>query len=1467
MTYASKEGGRRYSRFLILVVVSLFFLLFGTIAIGVSCRISLNSFLCRAVTGGASVKEQIVKLISTTERIAGKEETLSPAEGEMVVFVNDKPRTTTVQDLIEGYLFNVLQPDCYLKRESDSLVCASPTNDINLSLEFDETTNVLMLGAYSSVDLSSLKDDPLVYSAGEGLALKPDNTFAIDAPVCAEGEFLSWNGTQFVCNKIVFPVSSDGEFIGYWKRVGTNLSPLYSGDDLVLGNGEDLIMTSLEGSGILYLDADKKVKNSSALVWNESTQTLGIGTLSLSGDYRLEVQGGVRFLTENDGFTWGPLGIPSNLPEYLDYIKDCGAIIKGNGQNIAFVCTRVVESGTSVIEESVVIVAEINNNALSKVLAVVKPTEVLGDKCSIKKNSIAYADVDGDFQDELVIGCYDASGSVTQEGKIIISHIGTTQVTYEVLTRSGATAYDQCGYSVDVVDINGDGRKDIIAGCPGLDNGTTLNTGGAVIFLRNATNDGFEVPTTVASTYSYATCGDSIAGYDINNDGKGDIVLGCPQLTDTVTNQGGALVYLRNSTNDGFDAGTLLLHPSPASYDRCGSVVTAGDINSDTFGDVVMGCMGDDVNQTDEGSAVAFLRDSTNAGFLAGTVLSSPAPQKTSYCGNSVLIVDIDGDNKQETLVGCYRYDVNGVTDSGAFLIFEYEETWSSGYLQLPSVVQQDGWCANSLWAQDLDINSSGLEVLVGCPYVDSGIWENKYGGSGVMFLHRSVTGSSIGKLDKGVQLVYPVVDGSQCGKVVASGDINNDGYDDLIIGCASTAFLPGDLGAFWVYTYDPSSSTYSFDSLLWDDSISLTPWCAQGDSVAIADINGDGYGDVIVGCARGDLPDVKGMAIVFERNSSNDGFNTPYHLVPTSAAGFAECGTTVAVGDVNGDGKNDVLLGCPYDTSLLGNDEGSVAIFLRNSTNTGFTYYGQVYHPNPVVNARCGKSVAAVDVTGDSTAEVIFGCYRYDGSVSRMGGVAVLKWNGSSFVQEAELFYPNPSGWEYCGFSVSVGDFNGDGKNDIFMGCPWDGMTGSGVAFLRKSDNSGFDSGTVLPGVDHMWWYYGCGERVEAGDIDGDGKDEALLGCTEYPNYYDAEGAVLVFDWQNNQFDSGTLVDYQFKDRQINGTDPKDWCATDIAVGDFDNDGKEELVLGCQGMGVRGGSDGGAIVMKIFGSPIDTLVVKKGKVGILTNNPQYQLQVGNPGSDTYAIANAWLTFSDIRFKENINPLENSLEKVLKLRGVSFVWKDSRIKDVGFIAQEVKKVLPEIVRTAPDGTLSLDYTDLIPYLVEAVKELSTQINTSSTANWWSKLDEGVITTLYPVRVSELDAKNAYITNLNTSLLSTTTFTVGNGALIVDEQGNLTSEGILTVEIVDTGELNTKVIKVTGDYNGRVTVPASETTVRVEIPGLDPNDTVLVTPIGKDPVRFSVEISDGFFDLYIEPAQQKDLEFVYIVVKR
>ena len=148
--------------------------------------------------------------------------------------------------------------------------------------------------------------------------------------------------------------------------------------------------------------------------------------------------------------------------------------------------------------------------------------------------------------------------------------------------------------------------------------------------------------------------------------------------------------------------------------------------------------------------------------------------------------------------------------------------------------------------------------------------------------------------------------------------------------------------------------------------------------------------------------------------------------------------------------------------------------------------------------------------------------------------------------------------------------------------------------------------------------------------------------------------------------------------------------------------------------------------------SNTQTFTNKSGNISQWTNNSGYTTYTSNQATNT----NSTVQFAEVRstgdviayyssdfaLKENINPISNALDKVSQLGGYNFDWKDTHLEtrgglddmfvkksDVGIIAQEVQKVLPEAVGKREDGTLGVRYELLVPLLVESIKELSEKV--------------------------------------------------------------------------------------------------------------------------------------------------------------
>jgi hypothetical protein len=110
----------------------------------------------------------------------------------------------------------------------------------------------------------------------------------------------------------------------------------------------------------------------------------------------------------------------------------------------------------------------------------------------------------------------------------------------------------------------------------------------------------------------------------------------------------------------------------------------------------------------------------------------------------------------------------------------------------------------------------------------------------------------------------------------------------------------------------------------------------------------------------------------------------------------------------------------------------------------------------------------------------------------------------------------------------------------------------------------------------------------------------------------------------------------------------------------------------------------------------------------ISVSNPtgfQYNLNVFGDGNAT--LRGTLTQLSDIRFKKDITPLQNSLLKITQLNGYTYHWKEDNADpalQTGVAAQEVQQLFPELVKENKEGVLSVNYSGLIPILIESVKE-------------------------------------------------------------------------------------------------------------------------------------------------------------------
>jgi hypothetical protein len=177
--------------------------------------------------------------------------------------------------------------------------------------------------------------------------------------------------------------------------------------------------------------------------------------------------------------------------------------------------------------------------------------------------------------------------------------------------------------------------------------------------------------------------------------------------------------------------------------------------------------------------------------------------------------------------------------------------------------------------------------------------------------------------------------------------------------------------------------------------------------------------------------------------------------------------------------------------------------------------------------------------------------------------------------------------------------------------------------------------------------------------------------------------------------------------------------------------------------------------------------ILSTGNVGIGTSTPSYKFQVKISGSYEGHVTNTgtWASSSDVRFKKNIKPIANSLEYIKNLNPVKFDMKnedDSKTGNhFGFIAQEMEKILPELVGTDNEGMKSIEYATLTSILAGAVKEQQGMIESQKKDIEQLKADMQELKNIRTVQSAGMNSNG-----LNLSVWILLSFIAGSFAVVI-----------------------------------------------------------------------------------------------------
>jgi hypothetical protein len=848
----------------------------------------------------------------------------------------------------------------------------------------------------------------------------------------------------------------------------------------------------------------------------------------------------------------------------------------------------------------------------------------------------AAGDVNGDGASDVIVGInYADPGPSVNSGMavVIFGHgpatafntinIGTFSSGSAGFKINGATAGDEAGNSVSSAgDVNHDGFSDVIVGAYHYDGqaGDRSNCGAAYVIFGHSSATAFTDINlaTLSSSQGFritgATAGHQV-GYsvssagDFNHDGYDDIVVG--SLADR------AYVIFGHASSTPFstiDLGTVLDGTTRFAIigTSIGFSVSGGaDVNGDGVSDLIMGAPYTDIPGIGGQAGTAYVLYGRSSAVFTNIDLSQGLPSVSGYriLGGAVsgqvgwsvrLIRDFDGDGVGDLVIGAPQADPSGRTNAGAaYVIYGELSAPTSQPSRQPTT--QPSRQPTSQPSRQPTGRPSHRPLSQRAGDVDLATWT---------------------KPGQGLEVLGTTSYDRAGWSVADAGDINKDGYRDILIG-APIVDISGNnqIGQVSVVFGSASRSlaTMVAASAAPPQGFKITG-VATGDWWATAlsragDVNKDGIDDFIIGAYGADpitRAEAGSAVVIFGKtsgwvdislasfSSGGDGFWI-YGATPGDALGRS----VSAAGDVNGDGADDIILGASQADPQSGSNAGisyvifghsdppafaSIDLNTFSSGSAGFMVQGAT------ANDASGNQVrGAGDVNADGYDEVIIGAWTFDGPVGTDCGAVYVIFGHSTTTAFTDIdlaALSSSQGFRIngavasgnLGYSLSgAGDFNHDGYRDIVIGSAAD----AAYVIFGHSGNTfpNLEMATFVTGTGGFFVTGGSvGNSVAGGaDVNGDGVDDIILAVANLP----PNGAVYVLcgraqlQFENINVQSLSKVS-GYRILGAASAMQGDWSIG--LVRDFDGDGVGDILLGARNAAPSGRTNAGAVYL-VYGA------------------------------------------------------------------------------------------------------------------------------------------------------------------------------------------------------------------------------------------------------------------------------------------